>query len=378
MAENNDSQEKSEEPTAKRLDKAREEGQVPRSRELTTSAVLLGATLSLYLLGDFFADKISGIFIVNFQFDRATAFDTDQLLVQLGLSIKESFFGLIPIFSVLMVLAFVSPIALGGWLLSAKSLAPKFSRINPLAGLKRMFSMKSVIELLKALGKVAVVMTVAILLLYFHQGEIISLSNEDITYGLAHAIQLMIFAALVLSASTLLIAIIDVPFQIWENKKQLKMSLQEVKDELKDSEGKPEVKNRIRQLQRDLANNRMLSQVPEADVIITNPTHFSVALKYDPETMKTPVIVAKGVDFMAMKIREIANAHDVELVPAPVLTRALYYTTEVDDEVPHGLFLAVAQVLAYIFQLRQYRRGQAKRPICPKHLPIPEEYIFNS
>ncbi|MCE2029131.1 flagellar biosynthesis protein FlhB [Sessilibacter corallicola] len=378
MAENNDSQEKSEEPTAKRLDKAREEGQVPRSRELTTSAVLLGATLSLYLLGDFFADKISGIFIVNFQFDRATAFDTDQLLVQLGLSIKESFVGLIPIFSVLMVLAFVSPIALGGWLLSAKSLAPKFSRINPLSGLKRMFSMKSVIELLKALGKVAVVMTVAILLLYFHQGEIISLSNEDITYGLAHAIQLMIFAALVLSASTLLIAIIDVPFQIWENKKQLKMSLQEVKDELKDSEGKPEVKNRIRQLQRDLANNRMLSQVPEADVIITNPTHFSVALKYDPETMKTPVIVAKGVDFMAMKIREIANAHDVELVPAPVLTRALYYTTEVDDEVPHGLFLAVAQVLAYIFQLRQYRRGQAKRPICPKHLPIPEEYIFNS
>lgn len=378
MAENNDSQEKSEEPTAKRLDKAREEGQVPRSRELTTSAVLLGATLSLYLLGDFFADKISGIFIVNFQFDRATAFDTDQLLVQLGLSIKESFVGLIPIFSVLMVLAFVSPIALGGWLLSAKSLAPKFSRINPLSGLKRMFSMKSVIELLKALGKVAVVMTVAILLLYFHQGEIISLSNEDITYGLAHAIQLMIFAALVLSASTLLIAIIDVPFQIWENKKQLKMSLQEVKDELKDSEGKPEVKNRIRQLQRDLANNRMLSQVPEADVIITNPTHFSVALKYDPETMKTPVIVAKGVDFMAMKIREIANAHDVELVPAPLLTRALYYTTEVDDEVPHGLFLAVAQVLAYIFQLRQYRRGQAKRPICPKHLPIPEEYIFNS
>ncbi len=378
MAENNDSQEKSEEPTAKRLDKAREEGQVPRSRELTTSAVLLGATLSLYLLGGFFADKISGIFIVNFQFDRATAFDTDQLLVQLGLSIKESFVGLIPIFSVLMVLAFISPIALGGWLLSAKSLAPKFSRINPLSGLKRMFSMKSVIELLKALGKVAVVMTVAILLLYFHQGEIISLSNENITYGLAHAVQLMIFAALVLSASTLIIAIIDVPFQIWENKKQLKMSLQEVKDELKDSEGKPEVKNRIRQLQRDLANNRMLSQVPEADVIITNPTHFSVALKYDPETMKTPVIVAKGVDFMAMKIREIANAHDVELVPAPVLTRALYYTTEVDDEVPHGLFLAVAQVLAYIFQLRQYRRGRAKRPICPKHLPIPEEYIFNS
>ncbi len=378
MAENNDSQEKSEEPTAKRLDKAREEGQVPRSRELTTSAVLLGATLSLYLLGDSFADKISGIFIVNFQFDRATAFDTDQLLVKLGLSIKESFLGLIPIFSVLMILAFISPIALGGWLLSAKSLAPKFSRINPLSGLKRMFSMKSIIELLKALGKVAVVMTVAILLLYFHHGEIVSLSNENITYGLAHAIQLIIFAALVLSASTLIIAIIDVPFQIWENKKQLKMSLQEVKDELKDSEGKPEVKNRIRQLQRDLANNRMLSQVPEADVIITNPTHFSVALKYDPETMKTPVIVAKGVDFMAMKIREIANAHDVELVPAPVLSRALYYTTEVDDEVPHGLFLAVAQVLAYIFQLRQYRRGRAKRPICPKHLPIPEEYIFNS
>ncbi len=378
MAENNDSQEKSEEPTAKRLDKAREEGQVPRSRELTTSAVLLGATLSLYLLGDSFADKISGIFIVNFQFDRATAFDTDQLLVKLGLSIKESFLGLIPIFSVLMILAFISPIALGGWLLSVKSLAPKFSRINPLSGLKRMFSMKSIIELLKALGKVAVVMTVAILLLYFHHGEIVSLSNENITYGLAHAIQLIIFAALVLSASTLIIAIIDVPFQIWENKKQLKMSLQEVKDELKDSEGKPEVKNRIRQLQRDLANNRMLSQVPEADVIITNPTHFSVALKYDPETMKTPVIVAKGVDFMAMKIREIANAHDVELVPAPVLSRALYYTTEVDDEVPHGLFLAVAQVLAYIFQLRQYRRGRAKRPICPKHLPIPEEYIFNS
>lgn len=378
MSETDDSQEKSEEPTAKRMDKARDEGQVPRSKELTTSTVLLGATLSLYLLGGFFVEKISGVFISSFQFDRSMVFDPSHLLKQFGLSITESLWGLIPLFVVLIILAFFSPIALGGWLLSAKSITPKASRINPLSGLKRMFSMKSLIELVKALGKVAVVMTVAILLLYSYQGKIIALSSEPISQGLKHSLELIITAALILSASTLLIAAIDIPFQLWENKKQLKMSLQEIKDELKDSEGKPEVKNRIRQLQRDIANNKMLAAVPEADVIITNPTHFSVALKYNPESMKTPVVVAKGVDFLAMKIREIGNAQKIDFVAAPALTRALYYTTDVEGEIPNGLFLAVAQVLAYIFQLRQYRRGKAKRPLKPRNLPIPDEYYFNN
>lgn len=371
-------QEKSEEPTAKRLEKAREEGQVPRSKELTTTAVLLGATISLYMMGGHLTQGLSAIFVESFTFDRQMAFDPSLMVNRLTVSLGEGLFLLIPLFIVLVLVAIAGPIALGGWLMSAKSLAPKFDRLNPIAGIKRMFSAKSLMELAKAIGKVSVIMVVAVLLLKNQQSNIVHLADLSIRQSLVEALSIMGMAAILLSASTIVIAAIDIPFQIWETTRKLKMSLQEIKDEMKDSEGKPEVKGRIRQLQREMANNRMMSAVPEADVIITNPTHFSVALKYDPATMSTPLVVAKGIDHVALKIREIANAHEIVIVESPVLARAIYYTAEVDAEIPSGLYLAVAQVLAYIFQLRHYRPGQSERPRMPKNLPIPDDFYFDS
>ncbi|GAB2190761.1 flagellar biosynthesis protein FlhB [Sessilibacter sp. MAH1] len=376
MAED-DSQEKSQEPTAKRLEKARDEGQVPRSKELATSAILIGATAALYFFGSYLSVRINGIFIRGFTFGRESSFDTNYMFVALSSAVKEGLFSLIPIFIILLIIAFAAPLGLGGWLFSSKSLMPKGSRMNPLSGLKRMFSVKALVELVKSLGKVGLVVAIAIIVLYQRRNDIVHLSDLPFNVAIHDSIFILIISALLLSCSTLIIAAIDIPFQLWENNKNLKMSMQEVRDEMKDSEGRPEVKGRIRRLQRDLANNRMMQEVPTADVILTNPTHFSVALKYDPATMKTPLVVAKGGDFIALKIREIANAHSVEILQAPALTRAIFYTTEVDKEIPAGLYLAVAQVLAYIFQLRQYRRGKAKRPKAPKKYPIPKEYTFD-
>ncbi len=370
-------QEKTEEPTAKRLEKAREEGQVPRSKELTTTAVLLGATVSLYMLGGSLTQGFSGIFVDNFTIDRQAAFDPSIMIIRLTSSMADGLWLLIPFFIVLLIVAIAGPIALGGWLMSAKSLAPKMDRLNPLSGLKRMFSMKSLVELVKAIAKVSVIMLVAVLLLKVQQGHIVHLADSGTRQALVDAMTIIGTAAIILSAATIVIAIADIPFQIWDTTRQLKMSRQEIKDEMKDSEGKPEVKGRIRQLQREMANNRMMAAVPEADVIITNPTHFSVALKYNPAAMSTPLVVAKGIDHVALKIREIGNAHEIQIVESPVLARAIYYTTEVDGEIPSGLYLAVAQVLAYIFQLRQYRPGKDEKPRLPKRLPIPDDFIFD-
>src|SRR5690606_32693729 len=209
------------------------------------------------------------------------------------------------------VAALVGPIALGGWLMSAKALAPKLNRLDPLSGLKRMFSAKSMVELVKAIGKIAVVITAAFLMLQAIKTQLLGLSQEDIQSGMAHSVALSVYAAIVLSASTLFIVIIDVPFQIWDHAKKLRMSRQEIKDEMKEIEGKPEVKSRIRRMQMELAQRRMMAEVPKADVVITNPTHFAVALRYDPDTMETPVLLAKGVDQIALKIREIANEYNI-------------------------------------------------------------------
>jgi len=256
-------------------------------------------------------------------------------------------------------------------------MAPKFSRMNPLEGLKRMFGVKGLVELLKALAKVLVILPVAIWLLVSMQQDILELSLMPILPALKESIWLSAWAAIVLSAVTILIVLVDVPFQIWDNTRKLKMSRQDIKDEMKDAEGKPEVKGRIRQLQREMANNRQLASVPEADVVITNPTHFSVALKYDPETMATPILVAKGVDHFALKIREVANEHNVQIMESPVLARAVYHTTDVDDEIPGALYMAVAQVLAYVFQLRNYKKGVGERPEKPRNINVPKDMQFD-
>lgn len=378
MAEDNDNgQEKTEEASPRKLEKAREDGQIPRSRELTTTAILLAGTVGLYVFAGFMTRLITGISRHNFSFSREAAFDPQAMLAHLASSFYDGIFSMMPLFGVLLVASILGPIALGGWLMSAKAMAPKLSRMDPIAGLKRMFSAKSLMELFKAVAKVLVILGATILLLLALQQPMFRLSDESVQAAIVHSMQLSGIAAIALAAVTLAIAAVDIPFQIWDHNKKLKMSRQELKDEVKDTEGKPEVKGRIRQLQREMAQRRMMAQVPEADVVITNPTHFSVALKYDPETMPTPILLAKGGDNMALKIREIANAHKIEIIEAPALARAVYYTTEVDQEIPSGLYVAVAQVLAYVFQLRNYRKGKGERPTYPRNIKLPKDMQFD-
>lgn len=367
------SQEKTEDATPRRLKKAREEGQVPRSRDLSTTAVLLSGSIALLIFGPYMARGLKRVLEYNFSLERETLFDSNAMIAHLAASFLEALIAVIPLFAVVLVAALVGPIALGGWLMSAKALAPKLNRLDPLSGLKRMFSAKSMVELVKAIGKIAVVITAAFLMLQAIKTQLLGLSQEDIQSGMAHSVMLSVFAAIVLSASTLFIVIIDVPFQIWDHAKKMRMSRQEIKDEMKDTEGKPEVKSRIRRMQMELSQRRMMAEVPKADVVITNPTHFAVALRYDPDTMETPVLLAKGVDQVALKIREIANEYNIEKIESPILARAIYYTTELEGVIPQGLYVAVAQVLAYVFQLRDYRKGKGERPVYPRRLNIPPD-----
>jgi len=377
MAEGDSSQEKTEEATPRKLDKARDEGQIPRSRDLTTSAILLAGTIGLAIFGEFIATRLAAILRYNFAFEREVVYDTNAMITHLAASFYDGLIALVPLFAILLIASIVGPTALGGWLMSAKAMAPKMSRMDPAAGLKRMFGFKALVELGKALGKVLVMVFLSIALLVSLQHEMLALASLEVVPGIIRSMEISAWAAIALSASTLIIAAIDVPFQIFEHAKKLKMSMQDIKDEHKDTEGKPEVKGRIRQLQREMSNNRQLADVPDADVVITNPTHYSVALKYDPENMNTPILLAKGGDHLALKIREIAKAHDVEIIESPMLARAIFHTTEVESEVPGGLYVAVAQVLAYVFQLRNFRKGKGDKPQYPNNVTVPTDMRYD-
>ena len=360
MAEEENGQEKTEDATLKRLEKAREDGQVARSRELGTTLLLMTGALSILIFGSSLADRLQAVMKANFSFDRHGAMDTSMMAAKLGHSLSSVFDLVGLILFLIMIAGVIGAISVGGWLVSAKPLQPKFNRLNPLEGLKRMFSMKALVELFKALAKFILVAGVATLILFQMESNLLAIGHEPLIPAVSHSTWIIIWSAIGMSAATLIIAAIDVPFQIYDNAQKLKMTKQQVKDEHKDSEGKPEVKSRIRQIQRELAQSRMMAAIPDADVVITNPEHFSVALKYDSDGAGVPVVVAKGADEIAIKIREIANAHDIPILRSPPLTRAVYFSTEIDQQIPAKLYLAVAQVLAYIYQLRA--RPSVARP----------------
>ena len=373
MAESESGADKSEEPTEKRLRESREKGQLARSRELSTVAVTLGGIGGLLASGGGLAQTLMAMMQGTFELSRETLLDERSmasLLMGSGLMALEA---IMPLLIALLIASIVGPVALGGWLFSAKAMAPKVSRMNPAAGLKRMFSTQALVELLKALGKFLVVLSVALLVLSAYQDDLLSIAKQPLDLAIMHSVEIVGWCALWMACGLIIIAAVDVPFQLWSNKQKLMMTKQEVKDEYKDSEGKPEVKSRIRQLQREAAQRRMMQAVPEADVVITNPTHFAVALKYDGDKGGAPRLVAKGGDFVALKIREIAQEHKVTVLESPALARAVYYSTELDHEIPAGLYLAVAQVLAYVYQLRQYRAGKGRRPEPLNNLPIPPD-----
>ncbi len=373
MAEEETGQEKSEEPTSKRLQDARDKGDIARSRELTTTVLLLAAAGGLLVFGADIAADMARMMRFNFDFDRQAAFDPMLMFQHFGDSALSMLWSLSFFFLLLVVAAVIGPIALGGWNFSSQALQPKFGRINPLEGLKRMFSQKSLVELVKAVAKFLVVGALSVVILLLQEEALLSMGNEDIIPAMRHGMQVLGWAFLWMCSTMILVAAVDVPFQLYDYSKKLKMTLQEVKDELKNTEGKPEVKGRIRQLQREMAQRRMMSAVPEADVVITNPTHYSVAIKYTQDSSGAPMLVAKGADHVAIKIREIAKQAEVPILAAPALARAIYYNTELEEQIPEGLYMAVAQVLAHVYQLKRTRGTFAASPDAPDDYPIPDQ-----
>lgn len=375
MAESESGQDKTEEPTEKRKKDAREKGEIARSKELNTVAVTLAGAGGILAFGGSLAESLMHLMRMNFTLTREVIVDERSMGAFLLASGKMAIWSVQPILILLFVISFVAPIALGGFLFSGSLMQPKFSRMNPLSGIKRMFSMNSLTELLKALAKFFMILVVALVVLISDREALLAIAKLPMEQAIIQAVQVVGWSALWMAAGLLLIAGLDVPYQLWQSHKKLKMTKQEVTDEYKNSEGKPEVKQRIRQLQREMSQRRMMAAVPDADVIITNPTHYAVALQYDPEKgSAAPLLLAKGTDFMALKIREIGVEHKVQILESPALARAIYYSTEIEQEIPAGLYMAVAQVLAYVFQIRQYRAGRGKPPEpLKKDLPIPDD-----
>lgn len=374
MAESESGQDKTEDPTEKRKKDSREKGEIARSKELNTLAIMLAGSAALLIFGGMLAQDLMDLMRQNFTLSREVIMDERSMATFLMSSGLQALLAIQPIMITLLLAAFLGPIALGGWLFAVGSLAPKFSRMNPAAGLKRMFSMKAVVELLKALAKFLITLGVALVVLNADIDDLLRIAHEPLDRAIIHSLQLVGWSSLWLACGLIIIAAVDVPVQIWESIKKLKMTKQEVRDEHKDQEGRPEVKQRIRQLQREMSQRRMMAAVPDADVVITNPTHYAVALKYDAEKGGAPMLLAKGSDFLALKIREIAVANNVMLLESPALARSIYYSTELEEEIPGGLYLAVAQVLAYVYQIRQHRAGKGKFPEPLKDdLPIPPD-----
>ena len=373
MAESESGADKSEEPTSKRLEESRKKGQIARSRELNTVVVTMAGIGGLLVYGGDFGQALLELMRGNFALSRDVLLDDRSMALYLLASGKMALEAIMPLLVILLIAAVLGPIALGGWLFSPEAMAPKASRMNPASGLKRMFSTHALVELLKALAKFTVILLVALAVLSADQDDLLAIANQPLEAAIINSAELVGWSMLWMACGLILIAAVDVPFQLWDHKQKLMMTKQEVRDEYKDSEGKPEVKSRIRQMQREMAERRMMAAIPTADVVITNPTHFAVALKYDPAKGTAPVLLAKGGDFMALKIREIAQQHKVMVLESPGLARAVYFATELEQEIPAGLYLAVAQVLAYVYQLKQFRSGKGKRPGPLPDLPIPPD-----
>jgi len=370
-------QDKTEEPTEKRLSDAKKKGQIPRSRELNTFVALMTAAILMLFTGASIGHGLTKLMRQQMQLSREVIFDISSIGFYFEQVLLESMLLITPLVLMLTLAALLTPIVLGGWNFTTEAMSPKLSKMNPFKGLKRMFGVQGLVELLKSLVKVVLVFWVAGSLFDFYFDQFMGLSALPLIEAIKQTVDIVGFGFLILSSTLLVVVAIDVPYQLWNNKRQLKMSKQEVKDELKDQEGNPEIKGQIRKKQMEMAQKRMMDQVPKADVIVTNPSHFAVALTYDLTGKGAPVVVAKGTDLIAAQIRNTAIAADVPLVAVPPLARALFYSTEIDEEIPTGLFLAVAQILAYVFQLKTATENGWGKPQMPSDVQVPNEYKYH-
>lgn len=373
MADQSSDQEKTEPATPRRLEKAREEGQVARSRELTTFMLLLGGVVGMWTMGALLYDQLGLVMEKAFLFERRQAFEPISMLTMAGTLGERTLYAMLPLFLLLTVVALVAPALLGGWLISAKSMKPQLSKLNPAKGLKRIFGTQALVELAKAIAKSLLVGSVGVAFLWANRGTYMGLMDQPIQQALANALQLAAMACGLIVLSLVLVILIDVPYQLWSHSKKLRMSKEEIKREHKESEGDPHVKGRIRSQQQAMARNRMMSKVPEADVIVTNPTHYAVALRYDDDKMSAPRVVAKGADAVAARIRELGQEHRIPLLEAPPLARALYHHVDLDREIPVALYTAVAEVLAWAFRLKRVHEEGGEMPETPQELPVPDE-----
>lgn len=370
MAEENDL-ERTEPASPRRLEQAREEGQIARSQELGAFAVMGTAGVAVWMLGSQLLSSFTGLMKNGLTLPAASAFETDRMLTLLGQEGASGFYAIAPVLVAAFIAAIAAPLMLNGWLFTFKPLQPDFSRLNPMNGIGRIFSAAGLVELVKAITKVLVVGGVAALVLWHSLDAVVSLSMETTAGAISHAAQLVGWTLILVVGGMVLVVAVDVPFQLWNHSRKLRMSRDEIKRESKETEGDPHVKARIRSLQREAARKRMMAEVPKADVVITNPTHYAVALSYKENSMRAPRVVAKGQNLIAARIRELAAEHRVPVLEAPPLARALYRHADLGDEIPETLYTAVAEVLAYVFQLRQFPGKGGYAPLPPDHIDVP-------
>lgn len=372
MSDENNSEEKTEQPSPKRLREAREKGQVARSKDFNTTVVLLVTAIGFFVYGKQLSDQLALMMRQAFEFDTQVIITPVTTMEDLFLLAKTGFWALVPILIVIFIVSLAAPLLMGGWVFSGQVVYPKFSRLNMFQGFKRMVSLKNFVEMIKSFFKFVVVASVAILVLKAQIPTLLSLAHAPIETAMSNGALIVVKSFVIIAASLLLIAMVDVPFQLYEHNKNMKMTKQELRDEYKETEGKPEVKNAIRRAQQEIARRRMMEEIPKANVVLTNPTHYAVAIMYKEKGSKAPIVVAKGKNLIAFQINQAAKDHAIPIISVPPLARALYFSTKLNAEIPRGLYLAVAQVLAYVFQLRDKTRYDYKPEIL-QNVPIPPE-----
>jgi flagellar biosynthetic protein FlhB len=373
MADQDDDAERTESATPKREEEARKKGEVPRSRDLNAAAVTLLSCAVISMSGEHIISNLAELMRSGLSPRFAADMDPTQMLSAMGHATLTGFMAVMPILVAGFAAALFAPMALSGWNFSTEALMPQFSRLNPIAGMGRLFSGNGLVELGKSLLKFGVVAIIAIKVLRNDTAALMMMGHESLSTAMQHAAHLCSSALLSLSFGMLFIAGIDVPIQLWQHAKKLKMTREEIKREAKESDGSPEVKGKIRRMQQEMAKRRMMAEVPTADVIITNPTHFAVALRYDESRNRAPIVVAKGIDEVAAVIRELAKQHNVPVYEAPPLARVLFRSVDLNKEIPASLYTAVAQVLTYVFQLRAYKKGEVDMRPSKPNLQVDED-----
>ncbi|EAS65638.1 flagellar biosynthesis protein FlhB [Photobacterium angustum] len=367
-------QDKTEKATPQKIRKAREQGQIPRAKDFTAATIFIAVVVFFYFQIDAIWQALNGVFKLNMTISHDGLRSPWLAIEALGTSLAIIIQLLLPLFGLILITAIASSLLIGGWLFYPAGILPKLSKIDPIAGIKRMFSTRSLVELLKSTLKVCVIFLLLYLYLDANLSRLLGMQNLPLKQGVSLILTILFHGILLMGVALLLFGLIDIPYQKWEHAKELKMTKQELKEEFKSNEGNPEIKQRIRQIQQQFARRKIDKAVPKADVVIVNPTHYAVAIKYDTTLSEAPFVVAKGIDEAAMHIQTIAKQHDVEILHSPPLTRAIYHSTQIEQAIPSQLYVAVAHILTYVLQLKAFRQGKGNQPqtlpnfVIPKHL----------